>query len=133
MFFNFYFYGVTINSKKPSVFVVFISKGWSFGIKCLLLHPRIQLALQQVAVEIESQVRGWYNYYNKFGRTEFVKVMNHLNMVLAYWVRRKYKRFHRKPIVKAFGWLQEIASKDRSLFYHWQRGQTPRLCLCTKS
>ena len=65
-----------------------------------------------------------YNYYNKFGKTEFVKVMNHLNMVLAYWVRRKYKRFHRKPIVKAFIWLQEIASKDRSLFYHWQRGQT---------
>ena len=59
-------------------------------------------------------------------------VMNYLNMVLAYWVRRKYKRFHRKPIVKAFGWLQDIASKDRSLFYHWQRGQTPRLCLCTK-
>ncbi|OYP60734.1 hypothetical protein [Prevotella sp. P3-122] len=28
--------------------------------------------------------------------------MNHLNMVLAYWIRRKYKRFHRKPIVKAF-------------------------------
>ena len=50
--------------------------------------------------------------------------MNHLNMVLAYWVRRKYKRFHRKPIVKAFSWLQEIAGKDRSLFYHWQRGQT---------
>ena len=59
--------------------------------------------------------------------------MNHLNMVLAYCVRRKYKRFHRKPIVKAFSWLQEIAGKDRSLFYHWQRGQTPRLCLCTKS
>ena len=97
------------------------------------LHSHLDWKLQHVAVEIESQVRGWYNYYNKFGKTEFVKVMNHLNMVLAYWVRRKYKRFHRKPIVKAFIWLQEIASKDRSLFYHWHRGQTPRLCLCTKS
>ena len=97
------------------------------------LHSHLDWKLQQVAVEIESQVRGWYNYYNKFGKTEFVKVMNHLNMVLAYWVRRKYKRFHRKPIVKAFSWLQEIAGKDRSLFYHWQKGQTPRLCLCTKS
>ena len=97
------------------------------------LHSHLDWKLQQVAVEIESQVRGWYNYYNKFGKTEFVKVMNHLNMVLAYWIRRKYKRFHRKPIVKALIWLQEIASKDRSLFYHWQRGQTPRLCLCTKS
>ena len=97
------------------------------------LHSHLDWKLQQVAVEIESQVRGWYNYYNKFGKTEFVKVMNHLNMVLAYWVRRKYKRFHRKPIVKAFSWLQEIAGKDRSLFYHWQRGQTPRLCLCTKN
>ena len=97
------------------------------------LHSHLDWKLQQVGIEIESQVRGWYNYYNKFGKTEFVKVMNHLNMVLAYWIRRKYKRFHRKPIVKAFIWLQEIAGKDRSLFYHWQRGQTPRLCLCTKS
>ena len=88
------------------------------------LHSHLDWKLQQVGIEIESQVRGWYNYYNKFGKTEFVKVMNHLNMVLAYWVRRKYKRFHRKPIVKAFSWLQEIAGKDRSLFYHWQRGQT---------
>ena len=96
------------------------------------LHSHLDWKLQQVAVEIESQVRGWYNYYNKFGKTEFVKVMNHLNMVLAYWIRRKYKRFHRKPIVKAFIWLQEIASKDRSLFYHWQRGETPRLCLCAR-
>ena len=36
-------------------------------------------------------------------------------------------------LARAFSWLQEIAGKDRSLFYHWQRGQTPRLCLCTKS
>ena len=66
------------------------------------LHSHLDWKLQHVAVEIESQVRGWYNYYNKFGKTEFVKVMNYLNMVLAYWVRRKYKRFHRKPIAKAF-------------------------------
>ena len=28
-------------------------------------------------------------------------------------------------LARAFIWLQEIASKDRSLFYHWQRGQPP--------
>ena len=27
----------------------------------------------------------------------------------------------------------EIEIQVRSLFYHWQRGQTTRLCLCTKS
>lgn len=79
------------------------------------LHQHLDWKLQHVAVEIESQVQGWYNYYNKFGKTEFEEVMNHLNMVLAYWVRRKYKRFHRKPIVKAFIWLQEIAKKDSRL------------------
>ena len=38
-------------------------------------------------------------------------------------------------LARAFSWLEEIAGKDRSLFYHWQRGQTgqtPRLCLCTR-
>ena len=39
------------------------------------LHSHLDWKLQQVAVEIESQVRGWYNYYSKFGKTEFVKVM----------------------------------------------------------
>ena len=95
------------------------------------LHQHLDWKLQHVAVEIESQVQGWYSYYNKFGKTEFIEVMNHLNMVLAYWVRRKYKRFHRKPIVKAFIWLQEIAKKDKHLFFHWHKGYTPRVCLCT--
>lgn len=81
----------------------------------------------------KSQVRGWYNYYNKFGKTEFEEVMNHLNVVLAYWVHRKYKHFHRKPIVKAFIWFQEITKKDRRLFFHWHKGYTPRVCLCTTS
>ncbi|MGM9698429.1 MAG: group II intron maturase-specific domain-containing protein [Prevotella sp.] len=45
-------------------------------------HSHLDWKLQQVGTEIESQVRGWYNYYNKFGKTEFVKVMNHLNIII---------------------------------------------------
>lgn len=98
-------------------------------IKSWKLHKHVDWKLQDVAVEIESQVIGWYNYYNKFGKTEFHKVMNHLNMVLAYWVRRKYKRFHRKPILYAYLWLKDIATKDSRLFYHWSRGVVPQNCL----
>ena len=54
--------------------------------------------------------------------------MNHLNMVLAYWIRRKYKRFHRKPIVKALVECEEPCEGRLSRTVLWEgEGETPSL------
>ena len=45
----------------------------------------------QIAVRINPIVSGWTNYYMRFGKSEFWKVMSYLNDRLPRWVKRKYK------------------------------------------
>ena len=83
------------------------------------LHNR---SLRFVAAYINDVVRGWINYYEKFGKTEFWKVMCHLNRSIAYWAKTKYKRLRRRGVISAHYWLAYIAQKEPNLFYHWQVG-----------
>lgn len=92
----------------------------SWNLKCL--HNR---SLRFVASYINDVVRGWINYYGKFGKTEFWKVMFHLNRSIAYWAKTKYKRFRRRGVISAHYWLAGISQKAPNLFYHWQVGYVP--------
>lgn len=47
-----------------------------------------------------------------------------VNLKLARWTERKYKRFRRKPN-DAYKWLVRVASKNPTLFYYWQYGVKP--------
>ena len=89
------------------------------------LHRLIQKPIQYVANEISSYTRGWINYYSRFGRSEFQQVMVYLNVTIARWVKRKYKRFHRRHLFHAFQWLQRVAEREPTLFQHWQCGYLP--------
>ncbi|WP_390601112.1 group II intron maturase-specific domain-containing protein [Bacteroides sp. f07] len=92
----------------------------SWNLKCL--HNR---SLRFVASYINDVVRGWINYYGKFGKTEFWKVMFHLNRSIAYWAKTKYKRLRRRGVISAHYWLAGISQKAPNLFYHWQVGYVP--------
>ena len=89
------------------------------------LHRLIQKPIQYVADEISSYTRGWINYYSRFGRSEFQQVMVYLNVTIARWVKRKYKRFHRRHLFHAFQWIQRVAEREPTLFQHWQCGYLP--------
>ena len=82
------------------------------------------LKLEDIAAQINPVVRGWINYYSKFGKTEFRKVMDYLNQALANWVRKKYKRLKRLW-VKANNLLAATANYNRTLFSHWAAGYIP--------
>ncbi|RGC86649.1 hypothetical protein DW640_02850 [Bacteroides sp. AM23-12] len=86
------------------------------------LHNR---SLRFLAAYINNVVRGWINYYEKFWKTEFWKVMSHLNRSIAYWAKKKYKRFRSCGVISAHYWLVHIAQKEPNLFYHWQVGYIP--------
>ena len=66
------------------------------------LHNR---SLRFVAAYINDVVRGWINYYGKFGKTEFWIVMCHLNRSIAYWAKTKYKRLRHRGVIFAHYWL----------------------------
>lgn len=85
------------------------------------LHGKLQWSVERIAEEITLQVRGWYNYYTKFGKIEFWYVMNHLNDKLARWAIRKYKDFKKHPR-KAYIWLESLSRRERGMFAHWSLG-----------
>lgn len=81
--------------------------------------------LSELASFINPIVRGWVAYYGRFHRSECLELLRYLNLVLARWAKRKYKRFHR-DWTAAFHWLGDIAhQRQQGLFYHWTLGIRP--------
>ncbi len=105
-------------SKKSRNSIAIAIKDWHLN---KLLHR----PMSEIAVLIEPQVRGWIQYYSRFGRTEFWKVMRHLNNALNYWLRKKRKKLRNKSVIGAYYMLAVIAKKHPTTFYHWRVGYIP--------
>lgn len=88
------------------------------------LSSKRYVGMKDIANEYNPVIRGWVNYYGKFGKTEFRKVMIYLNKVIAYWIKKKYKRYARKSVIAAYYRLAAIAETCKP-FYHWQQGYIP--------
>lgn len=104
-------------SKKSARHIREVIRSWN-------LSGKRFVGMQDIANEINPVVCGWINYYSKFGKTEFRKVMLYLNRVIAYWIKKKYKRYARKSVIAAHYRLAAIAESFQP-FYHWQEGYYP--------
>jgi len=80
--------------------------------------------LEDLARLTNPVVRGWMNYYGRFYRSKCVQVLRHLNVALAAWAQRKYKRFRRRERASVH-WLGRIARRDPKLFVLWELGVRP--------
>lgn len=88
------------------------------------LSSRRSIGLNDIANKYNPVIRGWVNYYEKFGKTEFWKVMVYLNRAISYWLRKKYKRYRNRSVIRAHYRLAAIAMVVKP-FYHWQKGYVP--------
>jgi len=89
-----------------------------------LASTRNNQSLEDLARLINPLVRGWMNYYGRYYRSKCVLVLRHVNVALAAWARRKYKRFRRRERA-SMHWLGRIARRDANLFVLWQLGVKP--------
>jgi RNA-directed DNA polymerase len=80
--------------------------------------------LEDLARHVNPVVRGWLHYYGRFYRSKCVQVLRHLNVALAAWAQRKYKRFRRRERA-SMHWLGRIARREPQLFVLWQHGVVP--------
>ena len=119
------------NRNTHQVFTAFkpaVSKKSSKGIRDEIRNWKTlrnyHLKLADIAAQINPVVRGWIQYYSKFGKTEFRKVMDYLNQRLVNWVRRKYKRLKGKW-GRAYDLIAKTAKDNRALFSHWAVGYIP--------
>lgn len=100
------------------------AKSFREKIKEMQIHNLSGSTLTMVAETINSKVRGWLNYFQKFCPSEVKFTMECLNRRLVIWAMRKYKRFrgHRG---RAQYWLKTIAKREPRLFAHWALGWLP--------
>ena len=75
--------------------------------------------LQWFAGKLNPKIRGWINYYAKFGQHDAYDVFYYLNELIRKWMKNKYK-------LRAKGWTYEkyrkIQSENPGMFYHWRLG-----------
>ena len=89
-----------------------------------MASTRNNQTLEDLARLVNPAVRGWMNYYGRFYRSKCVQVLRRVNVALARWARRKYKRFKRRERA-SMHWLGRVARRDPNLFVLWQLGVRP--------
>jgi hypothetical protein len=87
------------------------------------LQRQTALEIEDIAKLYNPKIRGWMNYYGKFYPSAAKGVLNHINLCLCKWVKRKYRRHG--TWAKAWRWLGKLVKRKPKLFYHWELGVTP--------
>jgi group II intron reverse transcriptase/maturase len=80
--------------------------------------------LEAVVRVINPVGRGWVNYYGRYYRSRCLAVLRAVNLALAAWIRRKYKRLRRRPRASR-QWLRRLAARVPQLVVLWPLGAKP--------
>ncbi len=83
------------------------------------LQNRTDKALDDLARRINPDIHGWIADYSHFYKSALYDSLRRIDFHLRKWVRRKFKRFRRKP-KGAREWLARLISTNPRLFAHWQ-------------
>ncbi len=126
---SFDFLGYTFRARRASgrrgFFVNFLPamsqrarKAVGHKIRAWHLNRRSGSDLSSLARDINTQVRGWINYYGAFYRSELYLLATRINEHLVRWAKQKFKRLRGHP-TKAWDWLDAVRQHQPSLFAHW--------------
>ena len=90
-------------------------------IRSMKLRKRTEVTLDDIARELNPITRGWIAYYGRYTRSALYPLVRYIDQTLTVWIKRKYKRFHRR-LGQARDFLTKIARENPRLFVHWQLG-----------
>ena len=90
-------------------------------VRRLKIRTRTEITLDEIARDLNPIVRGWIAYYGRFTKSALYPLARYINQTLAVWLKRKYKRFHRR-LGRARLFLAKIARENKGLFAHWSIG-----------
>ena len=74
--------------------------------------------IETLAEELNPIIRGWYNYFSKFYKSEARKVLEFVNQNILIWAKKKLGRLKRSNF-KAWKYLSKVAKANPDLFYQW--------------
>lgn len=76
------------------------------------------LEMTDIAIRLNSKLRGWIGYYGIFSTRRLRLTLGHLDMRLINWLRKKYRLGNKKATAK----LRLIKEQYPTLFFHWESG-----------
>lgn len=82
------------------------------------------VSIDDLSRMFNPSIRGWYNYFSKFYKSETYPVLRQMNHALVQWARKKYKKLRRHKN-RAEQWMRGIAERQPELFIQWQTGILP--------
>lgn len=90
------------------------------AVRAWKLNRKTFACLLDISNEVDTQISGWMNYYMKFGRSEFRKVLNYINERLTRWACVSTRVSPRlRSLAERMNGLVEYAVHNRNVFSHW--------------
>ena len=83
------------------------------------LHLKTNWRLEEIAAYCNPVIRGWFNYYGSYYRSELDDVVRQMDLRLGKWVERKYKKY-KSHSGRAIRWVRGVRKREPKLFAHWQ-------------
>ena len=75
--------------------------------------------LEDVSKQLNPKIRGWVNYYGKYGKYALKEALIKLDRRIVKWVLNKYGKL-KYGINRAYRWLKRAKKKFPNLFAHWR-------------
>ena len=75
--------------------------------------------MEDLANMFNPVLRGWINYFANFYKAALYPTLRHVDLVLARWAERKYKKL-RGHLRRARHWVARVAQSRPTLFAHWK-------------
>lgn len=81
--------------------------------------PNTEMDIKDIAICLNSKLRGWINYFGLYAKAALRQTLNQLDHRIIKWLKDKYKLSGiRKAAVK----FKTIMKQNPKLFYHWEKG-----------
>jgi len=90
-------------------------------IRQLNIRRQTQRSLADIAQLLNPLLRGWIEYYGRFAPSALYPVLRYVNLTLAAWAMRKFKRFKDHKI-RAGRFFERLTTERPDLFAHWKLG-----------
>lgn len=74
---------------------------------------------ETLAAKLNPKIRGWINYYSKFGKGKAYGVFYYLNELLREWLKDKYRINGKGKVYRKYN---QLHTGNPVLFYHWKLG-----------